>query len=223
MKKPPMVKSNLHPRKIPTQKRAEITHKHILDTSAKLLEEVGLDGFNTNLLAERAEVRIGSIYRYFPNKLAILSALVQRWAVLVSETMDVYITSLGDPSKDWREVICSMLDTYVVLSNNQPGFVAIRSAIQAVPELNSIHVDGIRNLSMAITEALIKRGVQYEKEQLLIVAAVFLKAVSSIYDFAVLDVKKTVISRSNAVKEMKIMSTSYLVCYLDELPKPKTT
>lgn len=179
---------------------------------------VGLDGFNTNLLAERAEVRIGSIYRYFPNKLAILSALVQRWSDLVKETMDVYITSLSEPSKDWREVVCSMLDTYVVLSNNQPGFIAIRGAIQAIPELNSIHVNAIRNLSMTITEALIKRGVQYEKEQLLIVAAVFLKAVAAIHDFAVLDVKKTVITRPNALKEMKIMSTSYLACYLDKLP-----
>ena len=37
----------------PRQKRARQTVRHILDTAAVLLDEVGVDDFNTNLLAER--------------------------------------------------------------------------------------------------------------------------------------------------------------------------
>ena len=41
-------------RQVPTQARAQKTVEHILATAGDLLAEVGTDGFNTNLLAERA-------------------------------------------------------------------------------------------------------------------------------------------------------------------------
>ena len=43
--------------------------------SLVVLDEVGVDGFNTNLLAERAGVRVRTVYRYFPNKGALLAAV----------------------------------------------------------------------------------------------------------------------------------------------------
>jgi AcrR family transcriptional regulator len=42
------------------------------------LELHGFEGFNTNAIAERAGVSIGSLYQYFPNKDALLSDLIER-------------------------------------------------------------------------------------------------------------------------------------------------
>jgi AcrR family transcriptional regulator len=67
-------------RKSPRQARAQRTVGFILDAAAYILAEQGLDGFNTNRVAERAGVNIASLYQYFPNKAAILAALQARHA-----------------------------------------------------------------------------------------------------------------------------------------------
>ncbi len=51
----------------------------ILEASARILESDGLQGFNTNAIATRAGVSIGSLYQYFPNKDSILLALIGRF------------------------------------------------------------------------------------------------------------------------------------------------
>lgn len=70
--------STLRPRKRPTQPRAVETVACILEAAAQILEAQGFEAFNTNAVAERAGVSIGSVYQYFPGKDALLIALMQR-------------------------------------------------------------------------------------------------------------------------------------------------
>lgn len=70
--------SALRPRKRPTQPRAVETVACILEAAAQILEAQGREAFNTNAVAERAGVSIGSLYQYFPGKDALLIALMQR-------------------------------------------------------------------------------------------------------------------------------------------------
>jgi AcrR family transcriptional regulator len=65
-------------RKTPRQARARATVAAVLEAAAQLLERDGAAGFNTNAVAERAGVSIGTLYRYFPDKRAILVALARR-------------------------------------------------------------------------------------------------------------------------------------------------
>jgi AcrR family transcriptional regulator len=65
-------------RKTPHQARAQATVEAILEAAAQLLERDGEAGFNTNALAERAGVSIGTLYRYFADKRAVLLALARR-------------------------------------------------------------------------------------------------------------------------------------------------
>ncbi|MES3030745.1 MAG: TetR/AcrR family transcriptional regulator [Pseudomonadota bacterium] len=69
------MKSAENTRKTPTQPRSRATLDVILEAAAQLLESVGEPGFNTNALAERAGVSIGTLYRYFPDKRSIINAL----------------------------------------------------------------------------------------------------------------------------------------------------
>ena len=69
---------SLKPRKIPQQSRAEQTVATILEAAARVLETKGMEGMNTNLVAQRAGVGVGSLYQYFPNKDALIVALSKR-------------------------------------------------------------------------------------------------------------------------------------------------
>jgi AcrR family transcriptional regulator len=66
------------PRKTPRQARARATHDAILEGAAQIIAGGGLAAFNTNAVAERAGVSIGSLYQYFANKDALMLALIHR-------------------------------------------------------------------------------------------------------------------------------------------------
>jgi AcrR family transcriptional regulator len=75
------------PRKKPVQGRSKATVDAVLVAAARILEERGQAGFNTNAVAERAGVSIGSLYQYFPSKDAILVALMEQSLAVFSEAM----------------------------------------------------------------------------------------------------------------------------------------
>ena len=88
-------RQSLKPRKIPQQSRAEQTVATILEAAARVLESKGLDGLNTNLVAQRAGVSVGTLYQYFPGKDAIIVALSKReHAVFLAEAKG----ALGQPT-----------------------------------------------------------------------------------------------------------------------------
>lgn len=62
----------------PQQRRAKLTVDSILEAVVRILKREGIEGVNTNRIAEVAGVSIGSIYQYFPDKRAIFAALHRR-------------------------------------------------------------------------------------------------------------------------------------------------
>jgi AcrR family transcriptional regulator len=66
------------PRKQPRQARAQHTVNAMIEASARILEEQGHGGFTTNAVAELAGASIGTLYQYFPDKDALLGALIAR-------------------------------------------------------------------------------------------------------------------------------------------------
>jgi AcrR family transcriptional regulator len=68
------------PRKLPRQSRSVAMVDTILEASARVLKERGYEGMSTNAVAECAGVSVGSLYQYFPNKVALLAALHTRHA-----------------------------------------------------------------------------------------------------------------------------------------------
>ncbi|MFN5165613.1 MAG: TetR/AcrR family transcriptional regulator, partial [Pseudomonadota bacterium] len=73
-----MPRIELRPRKSPRQVRSADTVETILAAAARVLERESLAGFNTNRVAAVAGVSVGSLYQYFPNKSALIAALIDR-------------------------------------------------------------------------------------------------------------------------------------------------
>ncbi|RXZ38817.1 TetR/AcrR family transcriptional regulator [Oxalobacteraceae bacterium CAVE-383] len=68
----------LEPRKMPRQARSKAMVDTILDATARVLIERGYAKTNTNVVAELAGISVGSLYRYYPNKNALITALQER-------------------------------------------------------------------------------------------------------------------------------------------------
>lgn len=66
------------PRKRPRQARSKVTVDTILEATARVLVKQGFDGLTTNAVAAAAGVSIGSLYQYYPNKVALVLALIDR-------------------------------------------------------------------------------------------------------------------------------------------------
>ena len=71
-------RSRTAPRKIPRQGRSRETVDVIVEAAAHLLASRGWAASTTNHIAARAGVSIGSLYKYFPNKAAILAEVARR-------------------------------------------------------------------------------------------------------------------------------------------------
>jgi AcrR family transcriptional regulator len=72
------VKRRTRMRKQPRQARAQGSVDAILEAATRVLEKSGLEQLTTVRVAEVAGVSVGTLYQYFPNKEAILGALIER-------------------------------------------------------------------------------------------------------------------------------------------------
>lgn len=201
----------LDPRVIPTQDRAKKTLGQILDSAADLLEEVGVDAFNTNLLAERAGVGIRTIYRYFPNKLAVIVALSERLSARL-EAASTDFEALADPDRDWCEEWCRLVDAYIEALESEPAGLAIRRAVQALPELRGVDWSEMQRTISSLANALDRRGIRAKGVDATTVARLLVESNESIVDDA-LDRFGRV--PDEVAEQLKLMHTSYLAQILE--------
>lgn len=95
--------------RLPQQARSWKRFHRILDAAAELFAEIGYESVTTDAIAARANTSVGGLYRFFPDKLAVFHALLDRYlnqlrelsAVLHTEeamqvTLDVYVNQLVD-------------------------------------------------------------------------------------------------------------------------------
>ena len=69
----------LEPRKRPVQARSEVTVEALLEASIQVLLAVGYRKLTTTRVAERAGVSVGTLYQYFPNRQALITAVIERY------------------------------------------------------------------------------------------------------------------------------------------------
>jgi AcrR family transcriptional regulator len=79
-------------KRVPTQTRALETCERILDAAANLLGEVGIERLSTNLICERAGLSPPALYRYYPNKYAVLAELGARLMMSQNELLENWAT-----------------------------------------------------------------------------------------------------------------------------------
>jgi AcrR family transcriptional regulator len=130
----------------PQQARAKRTYESILESAAALLVEVGIERISTNLVAERAGVTVPAVYRYFPNKYAVLHALgarlMDKQNAVFQHWFDDYLLE-GDPRTLLDNVHILLQQTHGV-TQHATGGREIVQALRAVTPLQELRLDSHR-------------------------------------------------------------------------------
>lgn len=129
-------------RKRPKQERSQRRVDHVLQTAAEVFAEVGFDNATTNGIAERADVSIGWLYQFFPNKEALLEALIERYVeqlhrLMRFEELDHVPLSV---------VIQGMCESMIAFDQAHAGFKAVFMTTHASAMLHNAIVQRVEAL-----------------------------------------------------------------------------
>lgn len=151
------VQPDLETKKQPAQQRATDTFERILDAAAQTLDEVGIERLSTNLVCERAGLTPPALYRYFPNKYALLfelgKRLMQRQNECVTHWMSAEVFKEGTKGLE-AALEGLLLDTYSA-TRETPAGVWIMRALRAVPALQEVRLASHAAVTKAQTQLLV--------------------------------------------------------------------
>jgi AcrR family transcriptional regulator len=96
----------------------------ILDAAAVVFATAGFEAPTMEAIAERAKTSIGSLYQFFPNKLALFEALAGRAIERSRDDVDELLDAEGN-SDSWRALIDATIDKFASLREADPDFRAM--------------------------------------------------------------------------------------------------
>jgi len=108
----------------PVQARSTARLTALLDAAASIVDEVGIERLTTAMVAERAGASIGTVYRYFPDRIVLLQALGSR---NFDRVMARIIDAINEPENDdWRAALRSAFASVIFTYRTEPGFRGLR-------------------------------------------------------------------------------------------------
>lgn len=107
----------------PQQERSRERVRRVLAVADELLASEGAAALSTTRVAEAAGTSVGSLYRYFPDKEAIVEALaVQYWGELEDLVAGV---AEADEAEPFDDPMAAVLGTLAAGFRARPGFLAL--------------------------------------------------------------------------------------------------
>lgn len=139
----------------PVQARSTARLTALLDAAAAVVDEIGFERLTTAMVAERAGASIGTVYRYFPDRIALLQALGAR-------NLERVLTRVSDEVRspahaDWRSAVTAAFGILVDAYRTEPGYRGLR--VGDVIDLRPAPVDRRFNSILAdrLADGIIER------------------------------------------------------------------
>ncbi|QKG24017.1 TetR family transcriptional regulator [Actinomadura verrucosospora] len=117
----------------------------MLDACADILDEDGYDGLTTTRIAQRAEVAIGSVYQFFPDKRAVAQALALRNLEVFGQRISARLAA--GAFADWSDTVGVIIEIFVEMHRTVPGFRVLRFG--DVADVNLLDSDADNNAVVA--------------------------------------------------------------------------
>ncbi|GAB2728232.1 TetR/AcrR family transcriptional regulator [Kitasatospora kifunensis] len=139
----------------PQQQRSREKVARILAATARLLQERDYEEVGTKLIAAEAEVSVGVLYRFFPDKQAIVSTLTVRWLDEFTAITEQVLTGPLPPTPS--ELGAQLVEAHARFRREQPGFHRLWFYGPPLPALREYDENTDRQLAAAIRTALVDR------------------------------------------------------------------
>ncbi|MDG4718233.1 MULTISPECIES: TetR/AcrR family transcriptional regulator [Thalassospira] len=142
----------LKPRKQPIQSRSGVTVEAIHEATIQVLLAEDLGRFTTTRVADRAGVSVGTLYQYFPNKEALLYAiLLNHFEAMATEFERIASNAENAPLSD---LAASIADAYVSVKMRNPE--ATKAMYRIAGAINQVRLssDVFARMGRAVGEIL---------------------------------------------------------------------
>lgn len=197
-------KTRTTPRKLPQQDRSKVTVDAILIATARILTQFGYDKANTNRIAELAGVSIGSLYQYFPNKEALITALAEQH---VNTMMEIIESKLKDLSEAPIEVILHEL-VKACIAAHAADPVLHKVLNEQVPRINNTNLE--ERVTALLRTYLKQKCDQIQPQNLDLVVFILERTVEALTHTAVIE-RPELLSDGQLEQEITNLLLSYLV------------
>ena len=108
----------------PVQARSTARLAALLDSAAAVIDEIGYERLTTAMVADRAGASIGTVYRYFPDRIAVLQSLAARNSERLLAALS---TELSDERHTTAvHALLGVVDTTAELFRTEPGYKSLR-------------------------------------------------------------------------------------------------
>lgn len=148
-------------RKRPMQERSQETVQRILAATSALLLQTPVDQITTYLIARKAGLSIGALYRFFPDKQAIIDAIAVGHVRDFQATLERLLSK--GPPQDGPAFFEIVIDSFINLLDARPDFQAIALGQHISAETRRRQADpdvgGAGVLKRFMLEALGMRGL----------------------------------------------------------------
>lgn len=196
------------------QQRSADRLARILDAGAELLDETGYEQLSTRAVADRAGVPIGSVYRFFPNKRALVDALAERNLEVYAGRIVARLEVI--PEREWREAIDAVLDEYLAMKRSVAGFSLVDFG-PPVPASGPIDAEANQRVAERLTELLsghLARGSEeaVSAERLLRTVVVCVQAADALLQLAF---RADPVGDPDLIAETRILLRAYLAGVLE--------
>lgn len=143
-------------RRQPAQQRSRDRVDRILAAAKALIAEKGSDRVKMSEVAALAEMSIGSLYQYFPNKSAVIRSLAERYSAESRACIQEALASVSDLD-GLRMAYEGLLDQYYELVLADPVRRDVWSGMQADKHLMALELQESRACG-ALLAAAIRRA-----------------------------------------------------------------
>jgi AcrR family transcriptional regulator len=151
-------------RRTPRQARSKARLALVLRAAERILVEEGVEALTTTRVAAEAQVSVGSLYQYLPDRGAIIDALAAGYFARLEGVMDDLV---GAAAKErWEDPVGVLVEAYAGIYRTEHGFRALWFGSGLTEQTRAADREHKRRMADGIRRVLLALGVARDDEAL---------------------------------------------------------